>query len=164
MWLQNWFWKEETLLFCSSLCARCWHSTLHIPGHLVNMCSSSEWNKYLGFQEENFKQRSFEWTHVLAFLFFQLRHSVDILCVSVFLCCCCLCRFSCFPTLCYPVDCSSSVDVILQARIRGRLPVPSLGDLPDPGIEPASPVSSVLQADSLPLSQWEGLVCISILT
>ena len=26
---------------------------------------------------------------------------------------------------------------------------PSLGDLPDPGIEPVSPVSSALQADSL---------------
>ena len=31
-----------------------------------------------------------------------------------------------------------------------RLPFPSLGDLPDPGIEPTSPVSPVLQADSLP--------------
>ena len=29
-------------------------------------------------------------------------------------------------------------------------PFPSPGDLPDPGIEPASPVSPVLQADSLP--------------
>ena len=32
------------------------------------------------------------------------------------------------------------------------LPCPSPGALPDPGIEPASPVSSALQADSLPLS------------
>ena len=31
-----------------------------------------------------------------------------------------------------------------------ELPFPSPGDLPDPGIEPASPVSPVLQADSLP--------------
>ena len=30
------------------------------------------------------------------------------------------------------------------------LPFPSLGDPPDPGIEPASPVSPVLQVDSLP--------------
>ena len=29
------------------------------------------------------------------------------------------------------------------------LPGPLLGDLPDPGIEPLSPVSSALQADSL---------------
>ena len=30
------------------------------------------------------------------------------------------------------------------------LPFPPPGDIPDPGIEPASPVSPVLQADSLP--------------
>ena len=33
------------------------------------------------------------------------------------------------------------------------LPFPPTGDLPGPGIEPMSPVSSALQADSLPLSQ-----------
>ena len=33
-----------------------------------------------------------------------------------------------------------------------RLPCPSPGDLPDPGIEPGSPVSPDWQADSLPLS------------
>ena len=32
------------------------------------------------------------------------------------------------------------------------LPFPSPGDLPDPGIEPKSPMGPVLQADSLPLS------------
>ena len=32
----------------------------------------------------------------------------------------------------------------------GGLPFPSAGDLPDPGIEPVSPVSPALQADSLP--------------
>ena len=31
------------------------------------------------------------------------------------------------------------------------LPFPTLGDLPDPGIELASPVAPALQADSLPL-------------
>ena len=30
-------------------------------------------------------------------------------------------------------------------------PCPPLGDLPDPGIEPESPVTPALQADSLPL-------------
>ena len=30
------------------------------------------------------------------------------------------------------------------------LPFPSPGDLPDPGIEPVSPMSSALEADSLP--------------
>ena len=33
----------------------------------------------------------------------------------------------------------------------GGLPFPSSGDLPDPGIEPASLVSPALQADSLQL-------------
>ena len=33
---------------------------------------------------------------------------------------------------------------------------PPPGDLPDPGIKPTSPVSPVLQADSLPLSHQEG--------
>ena len=34
------------------------------------------------------------------------------------------------------------------------LPCPLPGDLPDPGIKPASPVSLALQADSLPLNHW----------
>ena len=35
------------------------------------------------------------------------------------------------------------------------LPFPSPGDLPDPGIEPAFPVSPVLQADSSHRTTWE---------
>ena len=50
------------------------------------------------------------------------------------------------PTLCDPMD--YIVPGILQARIlQARLPCPSPGDLPNPGIEPRSPA---LQADSLP--------------
>ena len=48
------------------------------------------------------------------------------------------------------MDCSppgSSVRGISQARIVERVPFPSPGDLPDPGLEPWSPT---LQADSLP--------------
>ena len=41
----------------------------------------------------------------------------------------------------------STVHGILQAGILEWLPCPPPGDLPDPGIEPGSPV---LQADSLP--------------
>ena len=41
---------------------------------------------------------------------------------------------------------------IFQARILEWLPFPSLGDLPDPGMEPSSPVSPALQVDSLSLS------------
>ena len=56
-------------------------------------------------------------------------------------CCCCEVAQSC-PTLCNPTDCSlpgSSVHGILQGRIVEQVPFPSPGDLPDPGIEPASP-------------------------
>ena len=38
------------------------------------------------------------------------------------------------------------------------LPCPSLGDLPDPGIEPTSPASPELQVDSLLLS-YQGSLC-----
>ena len=48
-------------------------------------------------------------------------------------------------TLCFPVD--YRVHGILQARILECTPVPSLGDLPNPGIKPGS---LTLQADSLP--------------
>ena len=41
----------------------------------------------------------------------------------------------------------SSVRGISQARVLSGLPFPPPGDLPDPGIEPGSPV---LQADSSP--------------
>ena len=55
------------------------------------------------------------------------------------------------PDSCDPMECSlpgSSVHGILQARILwSRLPFPSLGDLPDPGIKVRSPA---FQADSLP--------------
>ena len=53
-------------------------------------------------------------------------------------------------TLCDPMDYSlpgPSVHGILRQEYWGGLPFPSPGDLPDPGIEPGSPV---LQADSLP--------------
>ena len=54
---------------------------------------------------------------------------------------CCLVAKSC-ATLCDPMGSSppgSTVHGILQARILEQLACPSPGDLPDPGIEPASP-------------------------
>ena len=60
-------------------------------------------------------------------------------------------------TLCDPVGCSlpgSSVHGLLQAAIMEWVDVSSSGDLPDPGIEPASPAAPALQVDSLPLSHW----------
>ena len=53
------------------------------------------------------------------------------------------------------MDCSppgSSVHGVLQARILEWVACPPPGDLPDPGIEPMSPVVPALQADSFPLS------------
>ena len=50
-------------------------------------------------------------------------------------------------TLSHSIDCTlpgSSVHGILQARILEWLPFPPARDLPDPGIEPASPVSLAL--------------------
>ena len=50
-------------------------------------------------------------------------------------------------TLWEPMDCSppgSSVHVIFQARLLKWLPFSSPGDLPEPGIKPASPVSPAL--------------------
>ena len=47
------------------------------------------------------------------------------------------------PTLSDPMDCSlpdSSVHGIFQARILEWFAISSLGDLPDPGIKPTSPV------------------------
>ena len=54
------------------------------------------------------------------------------------------------PTLCNPTDRSppgSSVHGISQAGVYSVLPLPSSGDLPDPGIKPKSPTPEV---DSLP--------------
>ena len=54
-------------------------------------------------------------------------------------------------TLCDPMNCSlsgSSVHGILQARILEWVAFPSPGDLPNPGMESASPA---MQVDTLPL-------------
>ena len=59
-----------------------------------------------------------------------------------------MCTQSC-PTLCNPIDCSpsgSSVHGIFQQEYWSGLPFPSLGDHPNPGIEPGSPT---LQTDAL---------------
>ena len=52
-----------------------------------------------------------------------------------------------YPTLCNPVDCSPpgySVHVILHARILEWVAMASSGDLPNPGMEPASLMSPAL--------------------
>ena len=63
--------------------------------------------------------------------------------------CCCLVTNS-RPTLCNPMDHQAPLSMgFSRQEYWGRLPFPSPGDLPDPGIEPKSPA---LQADSLPLN------------
>ena len=78
------------------------------------------------------------------------------MCVCVCVCVCvCMLVTQLYLSLCNPVDCSppgSSVHGIVQARTLEWLPFPPPGDLSDPGIEPASPVSRALQVDSLLLS------------
>ena len=47
--------------------------------------------------------------------------------------------------------------VFPKQKYWSRLPFPTPGDLPNPGIEPTSPVSLALQVDSLPLSHRRSL-------
>ena len=51
---------------------------------------------------------------------------------------------------------------ILQARIREWVAMPSSGDLLDPGIEPTSPVSPALRADSLEMSHQESPILVIV--
>ena len=64
-------------------------------------------------------------------------------------------RMYCVRAQSYPTLCNSKDRVPLSIEFSRQeywsgLPFPSLGDLPDPGIRPASPVSPALQVDSLP--------------
>ena len=63
------------------------------------------------------------------------------------------------PAICDPVDYSlpgSSVCGFPRQESWSRLPISSPRGLPNPGIEPQSSASPVLQVDSLPLSHWGG--------
>ena len=59
------------------------------------------------------------------------------------------------PTLCSLVDCSLPAPLSMgfsRQEYRSGLLCPPPGNLPDPGIEPVSPMAPALQVDSLPLS------------
>ena len=79
-------------------------------------------------------------------------------CLCVYVCVCVLCcakQLQSCPTLCDPMDCSlpsSFVHGILQAKILEWIAVPSPGDLPNLGIEPASLISPALAGSSLSLA------------
>ena len=71
------------------------------------------------------------------------------------------------PTLCDPMNCIAhqaplSMELSRQEHWSGLL-CPPPGDLPDPRIKPASPATSALQADSLPLSHRENPECMYVL-
>ena len=59
------------------------------------------------------------------------------------------------PTLCNPMDCSLPAPLSMgfsRQEYWSGLPCPPPGDLPDPGIEPASLISLALAGGSLPLA------------
>ena len=66
------------------------------------------------------------------------------------------------PALCDPMDCSlpgSSVHGILQARILKLVAMPSLEELPNPGIDPTSLMSPALAGGFFTTSAaWEARV------
>ena len=75
------------------------------------------------------------------------------------LCCCSVPKLC--PTLCDSMDCSPPGFPVVgfsRQEYWSRLPCPPLGDLPDPGIETASPAAPALQENSLPLSYREALI------
>ena len=62
------------------------------------------------------------------------------------------------------MDCSCQAPLSMKfpaMEYWSALPFPTPGDLPDPGIEPASPLSLALQVDSLPLHHLGNLVPMS---
>ena len=67
------------------------------------------------------------------------------------------------PALCDHMECSRQNSLSMgfyRQEYCSRLPCPPSEDLPDPGIKPASPASSALQADSLPLGHQGSLSCL----
>ena len=75
--------------------------------------------------------------------------------------CMCVCMFSRLvmsDSFCNPMDCSPQAPLSLEFSRQecwSRLPFPSPGDLPNPGVEPTAPAaSSAMQAYSLLLNHW----------
>ena len=80
-------------------------------------------------------------------------------CVCVCTCvCACIQSFSrvrLFATS-WTIACQAPLSMgFFRQEYRSGLSFPPPGDLPDPGIKPASPVSPALQVDSIPLSLGE---------
>ena len=85
---------------------------------------------------------------------------------------CCLVAKLC-PTLCNPMDCSSQAPLSLgfpRQEYWSGLPFPSPGDLPDPGIEPASLEPPALagkfftpEPNGNPSGRFRGLITLSFM-
>ena len=73
---------------------------------------------------------------------------------------CVLSRFSCVQLFVTPWTVALQVPLSMgffRQEYWSGLPCPPLGNLPNPGIVPTSPVAPALQAVSLPLSHWGSL-------
>ena len=121
-----------------------------------------EWNLYMGCRrtiKQMYSNKIMTWIFITI-----IQHYPESKCLSpistLYVCVCvrvcvyvCVQSFQSWLTLCDPEDSSppgSSILGIFQARILEWLACAPPGDLPCPGIKPASPASSTLQADSLP--------------
>ena len=67
-------------------------------------------------------------------------------------------------TFCYPMDCQAPLSMgFSRQEYWSGLLCPSPGNLPNPGIEPASPEAPALQVDSLPPSNRRNpYVCVCV--
>ena len=80
--------------------------------------------------------------------------------LSVYFCFANACMLSCFSrvwlfTILWSAACQAPLSMgFSRQEYWSRLPCSFPGDLPDPGIEPLSPMAPELQVDSLPLSHW----------
>ena len=108
--------------------------------------------KYTGFGK---RQHEFESLPCELFVVCLLISDLFLLRLKSFLLCVCVLVTQSCLTLCNPMDCSPPDSLSMEFSRQecwSGLPFPSPGDLPNPGIEPRSPV---LQADSL-LSEPSG--------
>ena len=80
--------------------------------------------------------------------------------LSVYFCFANACMLSCFSrvwlfAILWSAACQAPLSMgFSRQEYWSRLPCSFPGDLPDPGIEPLSPMAPELQVDSLPLSHW----------
>ena len=63
---------------------------------------------------------------------------------TVVCCCCLVTKLWCLDSFCNPMDCSPLSMGLSRQEYWSVLPFPSLGDLPDPGIEPKSSMAPAL--------------------